>query len=127
MENAIFAWISSFILIAWGIAHLIPLKKVVQSFGEISEDSKNIISMEWLMEGVAIIFIGLLIALLTFFSTGEESTIMVFWLIIAVLNVMSLISLLTGFKVNYLAYKLCPAVLTGVSVLLMIITSQAGK
>jgi len=34
--------------LVWGIAHLFPTKSVVEGFGEISDDNKKIVTMEWL-------------------------------------------------------------------------------
>ena len=33
----------------WGIAHLVPTKSVVDGFGDISEDNRHIITMEWIV------------------------------------------------------------------------------
>ena len=45
----------------WGIAHLFATRAVVKGFGEISKDNKKIITMEWIVEGVSLIFIGTLV------------------------------------------------------------------
>ena len=42
----------------WGIAHLFPTKSVVKGFGRLSADNKNILTMEWITEGIFLIFIG---------------------------------------------------------------------
>lgn len=121
------AYVAALIVFLWGIAHLIPVNRVVKGFGEISEDNRNIIKMEWLMEGVTLLFIGILIGVVTLFAPGEEVTITVYWLVVVTLNAMALISFLTGFKADHIAYKLCPAVLSGASVILMIVATQAVK
>jgi hypothetical protein len=35
---------------------------MIRDFDEISADNKNIITMEWIIEGIALIFIGVLVA-----------------------------------------------------------------
>jgi hypothetical protein len=45
--------------IIWGVAHLFPTKSVVGGFGSLSIDNKHIITMEWITEGITLIFIGL--------------------------------------------------------------------
>ena len=60
MLNSILIYISSIIIIIWGIAHIIPTKSVVAGYGEISRDNKLIFMMEWIAEGTALIFIGVL-------------------------------------------------------------------
>jgi len=42
----VFIYVGSSLPLLWGIAHLFPTKSVVKGFGEISEDNKNIVTME---------------------------------------------------------------------------------
>jgi len=56
----------------WGFAHLFPTKSVINGFGEITTDNKRIITMEWLVEGVSLIFIGLVTAAATFIDPTNE-------------------------------------------------------
>ena len=65
MANIILVLIGAILTMVWGITHLFPTKNVVKDFGEISEDNKNIITMEWIIEGMSLIFIGLLVLLIT--------------------------------------------------------------
>jgi len=58
-------FIGAILVIFWGVGHLIPTKSVVKDFGEISQDNKRIIQMEWIIEGFTLIFIGVLVALVT--------------------------------------------------------------
>lgn len=58
MIGQILAYIGAAFVAFWGISHLFPTKNVVAGFGEISEDNRHIITMEWITEGLALIFIG---------------------------------------------------------------------
>ncbi len=58
MINIVLLCIGAGLTAIWGIAHLFPTSSVVKGFGEISADNKNIITMEWIVEGVSLIFIG---------------------------------------------------------------------
>ena len=58
MPNAVLLYIGAILSFLWGVAHLFPTANVVKGFGEISKDNKNIIAMEWINEGVMLIFIG---------------------------------------------------------------------
>ena len=49
----------------WGAAHLFPTGSIVRGFGDISTDNRRIIAMEWIVEGVALVFIGALAAAVT--------------------------------------------------------------
>jgi len=44
----------------------------------------------------------------------------VYWLAIVMLNALSIISLFTGFNVNFLPYRLCPIIFTGSSILILL-------
>ena len=104
----------------WGVAHLFPTGSVVKGFGSISTDNQHIIRMEWIVEGVSLIFIGTLIATVTFIDPLAAVSKAVFMLSAIGLFVLAIVSLFTGFKVNFLPYKLCPFIFT-VSALLILI------
>ena len=74
MINQILVFIGAGFVTLWGIAHLFPTKNVVAGFGEISEDNRNIITMEWIIEGVALIFIGALVATVTVVDAASPVT-----------------------------------------------------
>ena len=118
MANLVLLYLGGLLPVVWGIAHLFPTKNVVAGFGDISLDNRRIITMEWLVEGVALIFIGVLVALATYIDHTSTVSQAVYWASFAVLNVLSIVSLMTGFKVNFLPFKLCPAIFTGASALI---------
>jgi hypothetical protein len=107
-------------LIIWGIAHLFPTTSVVRGFGDISKDNKRIITMEWIIEGVTLIFTGLLIGLLTILNPDNKISSVLFILIVVLLIVLAIISFLTGFRVKFLPYKLCPFVLMAAAIMILI-------
>jgi hypothetical protein len=104
----------------WGTAHLFPTKSVVAGFGEISADNRHIISMEWIIEGVALIFIGILVAVVTIIDATSPVSAAVYGLSVIVLLALAMISVLTGYKVNFLPFKLCPFIFTGSAVLILL-------
>jgi chromate transport protein ChrA len=118
--NQILLYLGAFFAFVWGVAHLFPTKSVVAGFGEISQDNKRIIMMEWIIEGVSLIFIGLLVAVVTRIDVGRFSLRVVCWICFAELNVLSIVSLFTGFKVAFLPFKLCPFIFTGSSILILL-------
>ncbi len=119
MNVSILFYAASFILAGWGISHLFPTKNVVRSFGEISADNKNIIAMEWITEGAVLIFLGFLVAVVTFICGDNPVSHAVYLLTIIFLNALSIISLFTGFKISFLPFKLCPVIFTGSSLLIL--------
>jgi len=75
-----FIYVASVIIFVWGVAHIIPTKNVVRGFGQLSNDNRRIIIMEWVGEGLALCFIGLLATLVTLLG-GTENPVskMVLW------------------------------------------------
>ena len=120
MMNFILLYLGSFFLIFWGIAHLFPTRSVVTEFGDISRDNQRIVAMEWINEGATLIFIGILIAAITYVDYTSTVSKTVYRLSFLMLNAMSVISLFTGFKISFLPYKLCPVIFSGASVLIIL-------
>lgn len=118
--NSILVYLGGALTILWGIAHLFPTKATVKGFGEISEDNRHIITMEWINEGVTLIFIGLLVVAVTIIDPLSVVSYAVYLLSTAMLLVLALISVFTGFKVNFLPFKLCPVIFTLSAVLILI-------
>jgi hypothetical protein len=110
MLNSILLYTGAFFTFMWGIAHLIPTKNVVRDFGKISEDNRNIITMEWIVEGVSLIFIGIFTAVITLVNTDKSVARILYLLIVTELIILALVSLFTGFKVKFLPFKLCPII-----------------
>jgi hypothetical protein len=118
--NYIFLYIGSLIILGWGIAHLFPTVKVVQGFGDISPDNRHIITMEWIIEGALLIFLGSLILIITYIDPYDPISRTVYRLSFIFLNVLTLISLFTGYKHSFIMFKLCPYIFTGSSILILI-------
>jgi hypothetical protein len=108
MINSIILYISAALLIFWGIAHLVPTRSVVKDFGHVSLDNKHIIAMEWIIEGVFLIFIGSVLVVLTYFDYKNEVSIIIYLFCFVTLNILALVSLFTGFKIRFLPFRLCP-------------------
>jgi hypothetical protein len=116
--NQSLLFISSALSMIWGIAHLFPTKNVVRGFGDISIDNRHIITMEWIIEGVALIFIGVIVALVTLIDPAHQISVAIFITSILMYVTLALISFFTGFKVDFLPYKLCPFIFLTSAVLI---------
>jgi hypothetical protein len=120
MNGSILIYVGSFLTFTWGFAHLFPTGSVVRGFGAMSADNKRIITMEWIIEGVALIFIGFVNALVTYVDHSSVVAMAVYWASFGALNILSLVSLFTGFRNTFLPFKLCPLIFTGSSLLIVI-------
>jgi hypothetical protein len=120
MDSVILSFIGSALTILWGIGHLFPTKNVVKGFGDITEDNKNILVMEWVNEGATLLFIGVLVITVSLVDPLSEVSGYVYILSAIMLIALAVISLFTGFKVNFLPYKLCPVIFTSSAVLIFL-------
>ena len=105
----------------WGAAHLFATKGVVKGFGELKPDNKRIITMEWIVEGVALISIAaFVIAAAAATPTGPASSVSsaIYAVAIGALLILAIVSLFTGFRVAFLPFRLCP-IIFAVSALLI--------
>ena len=119
MTNQVLLYLGSSFLFFWGAAHLFPTRSVVRGFGDISSDNKRIITMEWIVEGLALMFIAAVVASVTYLDYASAISRTVYWLSFVMLNTLSGVSLFTGFKVNFLPYRLCPVIFTTASILIV--------
>lgn len=118
MINQVLLYVAAGLTALWGLAHLFATKGVVKGFGAISQDNKRIITMEWIVEGVALISLAAFVAIAAAVDSRSMVAMGVYAVAIATLIVLAVVSLLTGFKVRFLPFKLCP-IIFGTSALLI--------
>ncbi|MGV7222747.1 MAG: hypothetical protein ACQ9MH_14620 [Nitrospinales bacterium] len=116
----ILLYLGSGLTILWGVSHLIPTKNVVNDFGDISKDNRHIITMEWIVEGISLILIGILVTVITVINPNTLVSNAVYIVSGIGLLGLAIVSLFTGFKVNFLPFKLCPFILTISAVLIIL-------
>jgi hypothetical protein len=113
MKRKLLIYLGGLLTIIWGIAHLFPTNNVVSGFGNISVDNIRIIKMEWINESLTLIFIGLLTIAVTLLNEMNHMvTKAVYVLTYLMLAAMSVLSLYTGFEIDFLPFKLCPIIFT---------------
>jgi hypothetical protein len=118
MLNEILIYVGAGIITIWGIAHIVPTKSVIDGFGQLSKDNKRIITMEWIAEGLALCFIGLLVVFITVTGgTGNPVSLNVYRASALMLVVMAILTALTGARTSIVPIKICPAVKTVVALL----------
>jgi hypothetical protein len=120
MVHAIFLLAGAGLTALWGIAHLFPTRSVVEGFGNISADNKRIIAMEWIVEGVALIFIGVLVSVVTLLDPSSAVSRAVYLTGSGGLVVLAVVSLFTGFQVRFFPFKLCPLIFTASAILIIL-------
>jgi hypothetical protein len=120
MIDKVFLFAGALIVAFWGVAHLLPTKSVVKGFGDISPDNKRIITMEWVIEGFALIFIGFLVIAVTLVDPDSVVSRYVYFISFTGLLILSVISLFTGFRINFLPFRLCPFIFSASAILIFI-------
>ena len=109
------------VITLWGIAHIVPTRAIVTGFGSISDDNKRIITMEWIAEGLTLVFIGVLVLLITILNGSQTPvSLNVFRISAAMLLAMAVLSLFTGARTSIIPVKICPIVKTGVAILFLL-------
>jgi uncharacterized membrane protein YwaF len=118
MKKILF-YIAGILTLVWGVAHLFPTSGVVQDFGDISSDNKLIITMEWIVEGLTLVFLGVLTIVVTKSETESRLARNVLAIIAGMLISLAILSMFTGFRVNYLPFKLCPIIFSLSAILII--------
>ncbi|MEJ2728749.1 MAG: hypothetical protein P8185_09590 [Deltaproteobacteria bacterium] len=120
MINQVLLYSGSALVLFWGIAHLFPTRSVVSGFGDISIDNKRIITMEWIIEGIALIFIGSVNAIVTANGHTNLISLIVYLSSGVILVILAFVSFFTGFKISFLPFKLCPVIFITSAVLIIL-------
>ena len=101
-------------------------RSVVAGFGPIGRDNVRVLTMEWINEGATLLFIAVLVAAVALTDATSDVARAVLWVTVAMLNAMSAVSLFTGFRVDFIAYRLCPPIFTGASLLIVLALLTGG-
>lgn len=109
--NEILLYAACAAIASWGVAHLLATRGVVAGFGAITVDNRRIITMEWIIEGVALISTAAFVAAATAIEPKAVVSSAVYAVAVGTLIVLAAVSWLTGFKIAFLPFRLCPFVL----------------
>lgn len=103
-------YVASTLTCLWGVAHLCATRGVVNGFGDITADNRRIITMEWIVEGVALISTASFVAAVSAVQPEAPASQVVYAVAVLTLLALAVVSLFTGFKVAFLPFKLCPVI-----------------
>lgn len=118
MASDILVYAGAAVAAAWGAAHLFPTGAVVRGFGDISKDNRQLIRMEWIAEGFALIFVGAVAALAMFAGgPGNPVSRLMVWAAAAASLSIALLALFTGARTRIIPVKICPAVMAAAAAL----------
>jgi len=114
MTADIVPYIGSGVIILWGIAHIIRTRHIVRGYEPTSVDNRRIITMEWVTEGLTLIFIGLLVLFARHFYGG---CVLTYPMCASMLLVMASWTALTGGRTSVAFLKISPVVETIVAIM----------
>lgn len=118
--DAISIYVGSAVIIAWGIAHIVPTRAVVRGFEPLSKDNRRIITMEWVAEGLTLVFIGGTVMVLMLAKGADDGAAIIVYRSSAVmLLIMAAWSSLTGARTSIVPIKICPFVKSAVALLFL--------
>ena len=105
----------------WGLAHIVPTKSVVAGFEPLSRDNRLVLTMEWVVEGLFLVFIGLL-ALLVTATVGPDArgASVVYRACAGVLLVLAVWTGMMGGRTGVVQFKICPVVKTIAAALFLV-------
>ncbi|MBP7547278.1 MAG: hypothetical protein KA754_04955 [Corallincola sp.] len=107
--NQTLAYLGSFLLIIWSIIHLVPTRAVLREFGPLDSDNSRQVIMGWLVEGLTLMFVGVMVLLLLIFKEPDNgATFMVIRIVSAYLLILAFVSYLVGNRTNLLPLKASP-------------------
>jgi hypothetical protein len=119
MDSEIVLLLGAGIILLWGIAHILPTRAVLAGFGDLTSDNRKILTMEWVAEGLLMIFLGVLTAVLTLATpAGDGTALLVIRIIGGMLLVLAGWTALTGSRTSIAPIRMCPFVKTAAAVLL---------
>jgi len=120
----ILIYIGSGIIFVWGLAHLFPTKKIVAGYSELTKDNRLVLIMEWLAEGVTLMFAGVLAGYLVYFYGLDNEAVIsgVRWVAV-LLIILAVMSFATLFRTSVIPNKMCGFIKTTVAVLLILGTT----
>lgn len=118
---AVLVYAAAGVIAFWGVSHLVPTRSVVAGFGRISLVSRRVLTMEWVAEGLALVFVGALVAAVTL-SVGadDRAAVLVYRLAASLLAAIAILATFTGARMPVAWFKVCPLVLTSAVALLLV-------
>ncbi len=73
MSYSFLFYIGSILILSCGTIHLILTKSIITSFGQISEENKQITMMEWIVEGLTLYVISIIIIAITILDMSNQN------------------------------------------------------
>jgi len=121
MLSYVLLFLGSAAVAFWGVMHLAKTTPVVGGFEPLTDDNCHVLRMEWIVEGVALLFVAALVTVATVVQGPQApGSGLVYGMSGGFLLTMALVSLLTGAKASLLPYKLCAPIFASAAILVLV-------
>lgn len=123
--TAILGYLAAAMVAAWGVAHAAPTRRVLAGFEPITTDNRRIMLQEWLAEAFTMWGVAAVVIIVT--AAGGTDTDVRAWVYRAaagLLVALGTLTALTGARTPVVWFKICPVLLAGSAVLLLIASVQ---
>lgn len=105
--------------ILWGMTHLIPTRLIFKEFNNISVDKTQAIKIEWIVEGLTLILLGIMVILVAAGNGNSPVAKTVYLLSSVLLFTTVIVSPFTRFWIEFLLYKLCPIIFSASAIVII--------
>ncbi|MGO9217348.1 MAG: hypothetical protein ACLP5E_06175 [Streptosporangiaceae bacterium] len=117
---AILAYVAGAVVAAWGVAHAIPTRQVLAGFEPVTADNRWIVLQEWLAEALTMWGIAAVVITVTTVGTDSDARAWVYRIAAGLLVALGALTALTGARTAVIWFKICPVLLTGSAILLLV-------
>ena len=108
----VLAYVAAGVVFLRGVSHIIPTRQVVAGFGDISQDNRCVVTMQWVAEGLSLIFVAALVAAVTWSGrTPETAEDLVYRVCAGFLLAVGAWTAVTGALTKVIWFRMCPVVL----------------
>lgn len=118
--SAILGYIAAAVVAAWGVLHAIPTPRVVAGFEPITQDNRRVITQEWLAEAFTMWGLAAVIIAATASGGQPDTRDWVYRAAAGLLIALGVLTALTGARTPVVWFKVCPFLLAGSAVLLLV-------
>jgi|SRR5271165_2486621 len=118
------AYVAGAVVALWGVAHAIPTRQIVSGFEPISVENRRVILQEWLAEALTMWGLAAIVLVTTAVGGADvQATRWVYRTVSGLLVALAVLTALTGARNRVVWFKICPFLLTGSAVLLLVASS----
>jgi len=61
--SEVLAYVAAGVVALWGVAHVLPTRRVIDGFSDTSRDNRLVITQEWIAEAMAMWFITAMVVM----------------------------------------------------------------